>query len=463
MSATSSALGSRENPLPVSGLNRDADQVVREAFGSIWVAGEIGRFTDHASGHWYFSLKDEEAAVSAVMFRSRNRAVSFRPEEGLAVLARVLPSVYLPRGQFQVVVESLEPRGKGSVQLAFEQLRERLAAEGLFDEDRKRDLPAFPVRAGLVTSPTGAAVRDVLQVLRRRFAGLAVLLYPARVQGEGAAEELVAGLLELDRRGLDLILLVRGGGAYEDLAVFNDEGLARTLASLETPVVTGIGHETDLTIADLVADLRAPTPSAAAELVSTSREELLERLSSLDRRLASSARHRLAGARLGLLRSRDALQRFPQRLQILAQRLDEGARLLRGSMTARLERQASRLRTLRTLLSPAHHLARIGRRRLLLAGLDRRLSTAVRGRIEERRSRLAALAGRLEALSPLAVLSRGYALVTRETLEGPLVRDAARVAPGDRLAIRLARGSLEARALTASPSPPPRPVETDHG
>jgi len=425
--------------------------------------GEIGRFTDHASGHWYFNLKDEQASLSAVMFSSRNRRVAFRPEEGLAVLARVLPSVYLTRGQFQVVVESLEPRGRGSLQLAFEQLRARLAAEGLFDEGRKKVLPPLPARVGLVTSPTGAAVRDVLQVLGRRFGRLRVLLYPARVQGEGAAGEMAEGLTELDGRGLDLILLVRGGGAYEDLAAFNDEGLARVLASLDTPVISGVGHETDLTIADLVADLRAPTPSAAAELVIASREELLQRVSALGRRVAAAARHRLGGLRLSLVRARALLDRVPTRLQTRAQRRDEGERRLRAAMTTLLEHRALRLRTLRTLLSPTHHRARITARDLLLRGLVRRLPGAVTSRLEGRRARLAALAGRLEALSPLAVLSRGYALVTRETPAGPVLRDASLAAAGDLLALRLARGSLRARVEAVSSSPSPDDAESEHG
>ena len=256
--------GSRLRPLSVSELNVSADQALQDALGPVWVLGEISRFTAHRSGHWYFTLKDADAAVSCAMFRGKNARVRFRPDEGLEVLALARPSVYTPQGRYQLVVEALEPKGAGAAALALRQLRERLAAEGLFDEERKQALPGLPKRIGIVTSREGAALRDVLRVLRRRFAGVDVLLAPALVQGPDAPEEIVAGLWALDARGLDVILLVRGGGAREDLAAFDDERVVRAIAECSTPIVSGVGHEID-------TSARCRDASRAREL--TSRKE----------------------------------------------------------------------------------------------------------------------------------------------------------------------------------------------
>jgi exodeoxyribonuclease VII large subunit len=375
--------------------------LLEERVGRLWVAGEISNLHRAGSGHVYFTLKDDRGQVRAALFRSAARRLVFEPENGLEVIVYADVTVYEARGDLQLVVREIEPRGAGALQLAFEQLRRRLEAEGLFAAARKRELPRLPVRLGVVASPTSAALRDVLQIAARRFPAARVLISPTRVQGEGAELEIAAALDALAaQEGVDVVLLVRGGGSLEDLRAFNSEAVARAIVRSRAPVVTGVGHEVDVTIADLAADLRAPTPSAAAELALPDR------------------------AALWTLLVRD----FERARRALAARMDEAAALL-----AR-ERDA-----LRALAPTARLLAR---RERLGAGA-RALARAAQARLERARSGVAELAGRLESLSPLAVLARGYAIVRRAS-DGAIVRRAADVAAGDRLLLRVAEAELDA-------------------
>lgn len=385
--------------LTVSRLNALLRELVEDNFMQVWVEGELSNFSIPASGHWYFSLKDAEAQVRAVMFRAQNRLLRFTPENGMRVVCRGRLSLYPQRGEIQLIVEGLEPRGVGGLQLAFEQLKNRLAVEGLFAAERKRSLPAFPRVVGIVTSATGAAIHDIIQVLRRRGAGVRVLLRPVRVQGEGAAQEIAAAIVELNRQGEAEVLIVgRGGGSLEDLWAFNEESVARAIHGSKIPVISAVGHEVDHTIADFVADLRAPTPSAAAEMVARGRLELEGHLDHLVMRLAAQMRRRVDFGR--------------ERLNGLHRRL----RSPRESLALARQRQAE---------------------------LARRLSQAMERRLKERAWRLSTLAERLNDLSPLRTLGRGYAIVSRA--EGEVVRDAATLTPGERVSLRFAQGRAEAR------------------
>ncbi|RMG46210.1 MAG: exodeoxyribonuclease VII large subunit [Acidobacteria bacterium] len=441
--------GTRVEPLTVSQLNELADQVLGNEFGAVWVAGEISRFLAHRSGHWYFTLKDDKAAVSAAMFRSRNALVRFEPRDGLEVLCLARPAIYVPQGRYQVIVESMEPRGRGARALALEQLRARLAAEGLFDAERKRPLPVLPRRIGVVTSPDGAALRDVLRVLRRRFAGVTVLVVPAQVQGEGAPESIVEALRAADRAGTDVILLVRGGGAREDLEAFDDERVVRAVAACKTPIVSGVGHEIDTTLADLAADVRAATPSAAAELVVRERQQLVDRVAALRVALARAMRHaldrrrgrlaELAGAR-GLGRVPGRIHRAELETAELLRRAERAQRTRLRSLRERLERASRRLR-------PESWLGRLGRWRERCRGLAIRAREAHRSRLAAARGRLERARARLGALSPLAVLERGYVLVTAGGPEGPVIDDPHRLRRGEEVHLRWARGAASARVL----------------
>ncbi len=392
-----------DDPSPILSVSRLIallKDVVEENFVQVWVEGEISNVSAPASGHLYFTLKDQNAQLRIVMFRSQGRLLTFRPETGMQVICSGRVSVYAQRGEVQLVAETLEPRGAGSLQVAFEQLKAKLSAEGLFDASRKRSLPAFPGTIGIVTSATGAAIHDMLNVLRRRSAGVRVLLYPVRVQGDGAAREIAEGIGVFNRHGeADVLIVGRGGGSLEDLWAFNEEIVARAIHASGIPVISAVGHEVDFTIADFVADLRAPTPSAAAELVVKNRLELEGHLDHLLLRLAAQMRSRT------------------------------------GMLQERVAGLASRLR------SPRRELNRMGQRQ---QDLQRRLLRAMAGRLREEEGRVSALAGRLDALSPLRTLERGYAIVFKEDT-GTAVRDAADLAPGDGLRLRFARGQAFAR------------------
>ena len=396
--------------------------LVEERVGRIWVVGEVSNLRRPGSGHIYFTLKDAEGQIRAALFRGTARRLAFEPEDGLEVLVYADVSIYEARGELQLVVRQLEPRGEGALRLAFEQLRRRLEAEGLFDAERKRRLPAMPRRLGVVASPTSAALRDVLEVTGRRCPGLPILISPAPVQGAGAEREIAAALARVaGEPDVDVVLLVRGGGSLEDLQSFNTELVARAIAASPVPVVAGIGHEVDVSIADLAADLRAPTPSAAAELVAPDRGHLRRSLEKDWARLRAAMQSRLARGADRFGRTGDALGLLAPALRIAAWR-------------TRLD---GLVRTL--LLAGAAPLAR----RESLEALGRELASATRARLLEAGAALAKAAARLEALSPLAVLSRGYALVRRER-DGEIVRTAAQLSAGERVDVRVAEAEIAA-------------------
>ena len=464
-------------------------------WADLWVHGEISNLRAVPSGHLYFTLKDGDSQLPAVLFRKQAQMLRFRPEDGLEILLRGKVSVYEQRGQMQLIAEHLEPVGAGSLLIAFEQLKARLAAEGLFDSDRKRALPAYPRCVGIITSPSGAVIRDFVNVANRRHAALDILLYPAVVQGSSAASEIAAGLVYFnDARNVDVIVIARGGGSPEDLACFNNEALAHAIAASSLPVVSAIGHETDFTIADFVADLRAPTPSAAAELITAAQHRVGEQVEELAQRLLRGCRYQLMLARQRLAacsveathaRLSESFNRREQRVDTLRFRLEAAlrerlhaasARLVRSSLVAssaglrqglgvrtrttdalRFRMESAQTRTLRMLGERLAHartalLQQDARQRLLLlrSGVDacnRRLNRAAAGLLAKHRSQHHALTVQLETLSPLAVLSRGYALVFDEA--GSLVKQAAAVEPGDLLTLRLADSTVQSRAVAA--------------
>jgi len=390
-------------PLPLLSVARLVAllrETVEDNFVQVLVEGEISNYARPASGHAYFTLKDDKAQLRAVMFRPYNRLLRFVPENGMQVICGGRISLYEPRGELQMVVETMEPKGLGGLQVAFAQLKERLEGEGLFAPQRKRPLPGFPRCIGVVTSASGAAIHDILNVLRRRLTGVRIILRPAQVQGRGAAADIADGIAELNQQGeADVLIVGRGGGSLEDLWAFNEEVVARAIYASRIPVISAVGHETDVTIADMVADLRAPTPSAAAEMVAKSRLELEGHLDHLGMRLASQMRSRL------------------------------------NLLEARVDGLAQRLR------SPVEDLQQ---RRRRIDELEQRLQKQMVREVTARHEKLGALTGRLDALSPLGVLKRGYAIVMHAE-SGAAVRRAEDVAPGDSLHIRLKKGHLQAR------------------
>jgi exodeoxyribonuclease VII large subunit len=431
--------------LTVSELNALARGLIEEAFPSVWVEGEISNLRRYPSGHTYFTLKDAGAQIAAVLFRGASAGLRFRPEDGLKVLTRGRVSLYEPRGGYQIIVEDLEPAGLGALQLAFEQLKKRLAAEGLFDAARKRPLPLLPRRLGIVTSPSGAAIRDILRVLERRFARLEVVLAPARVQGEQAAPEIVRGIRDLDRLGgIDVLIVARGGGSIEDLWPFNEEAVARAVAASRVPVISAVGHETDVTIADLVADVRAPTPSAAAEMVVRSEEELRERVQALRARLLAAARLDLARRRQDLqgLGAERAFGNARGRLREAMIRVDDLGDRMRAALGRAALEARHRVEVLAQRMTPARLAERLSGRRARAESQTHLLRAALETRLARLRAAVEAYGERLHALSPLAVLGRGYA-ICRLPGDGAILKEASRVGPGDRVEVRLHRGRLD--------------------
>ncbi|HEX5529633.1 MAG TPA: exodeoxyribonuclease VII large subunit [Methylomirabilota bacterium] len=420
---------------------------LEDQFPAVWVVGEISNLRTPSSGHAYFTLKDDGAQLRCVLFRGRGRRVAFQPEDGMQVLAFGGLDVYLARGEYQLVVELLEPKGVGALQLAFEQLKRKLAAEGLFEEARKRPLPPFPRTIGIVTSPTGAAIRDMLHVIDRRFADLRILITPVRVQGEEAPGEIVRALRDLESvEDLDVVIVGRGGGSIEDLWAFNDERVARAIVACRVPVISAVGHETDFTIADFVADLRAPTPSAAAELVVREKLQVARALVTLYDNLKQAMADRLERERerVEALGKRRVLTDAARALRDLYRRVDElTARLTRAVRGS--ERQATHRLSLATnALRSRNPVARIANGTVLLAQLRGRLASAAVHSVKVSRHRFDAAVGRLDSLSPLAVLGRGYSLA-RLLPSGAIVRRAAQTRPGDAVEILLHQGALEAR------------------
>ena len=435
----------------VSRLNREVRVLLERGFGTLWLEAEISNFARPSSGHWYFSLKDATAQVRCAMFRQRNMLCPFTPRDGQKVLVRARIGLYEPRGEFQLIVDHMEDAGLGALKRQFEELSAKLKAEGLFAAERKRPLPSLPRRIGIITSPTGAAVRDILHVLARRFPAVAVLIYPVPVQGAQAAAEIVAALQLAGRRAeCDVLILARGGGSLEDLWAFNDERLARAIVASPIPVITGIGHEIDFTIADFSADVRAPTPSAAAELVVPDAEEWLNAFVRFGVRLQRGMRRRLEehGARLSWLAGRLGQVSPAVRLDAQAQRLDELEQALVRALRRRLQEHRERLRWLTGRAAQVSPSARLAQQLLRLANLDQRLDRAWRHGLNSRRERLLPLVRTLNAVSPLATLERGYAIVSVEG--GEILRNAAHAKPGTIIEARLAQGRIRAKVEGAS-------------
>jgi exodeoxyribonuclease VII large subunit len=438
--------------LTISRLNREARMLLERGLGSVWLEGEISNLSRPGSGHWYFSLKDEAAQVRCAMFRTRNLLVRFPMRDGMHVLARGRVSLYEARGEFQVVVDHLEEAGEGLLRRRFEELKQKLQAEGLFDPRHKQPLPTLPRRIGVITSPTGAAIRDILHVLRRRFPAIPVLVYPVPVQGESAPREIAQALrLASERAECDVLIVARGGGSLEDLWAFNDEGVARAMFDCPIPIVSGIGHEVDFTIADFVADERAPTPSGAAERVVPDRAEWSRRIATTSARIAGAMRRRLADVRGVLLSHEKGLARNHPgaRLREHAQRLDELHGRLALAAQTRLDRARARLGSARALLARASPAVRVAAFAVRLESCRRALVAAGRNGIAQPRSRLELVMRTLHAVSPLATLERGYAIVT--DAQGHVLQEAARVGPGDTIGARLAHGHLTARVVTVEP------------
>ena len=431
---------------PVRELVSQVRELIEQEWGDVWVEGEISNYRPAPSGHVYFTLKDAEAQLGVVLFRRQAMLLRFRPEDGLHVLVRGRVSVYEQRGQMQLVAETMEPVGAGSLQLAFEQLKARLKAEGLFDAERKRSLPAFPRTVGIITSPTGSVIRDFLNIVARRHSGLNVLVCPVSVQGDSAPAEVEAALIELNGSGLvDVIVVARGGGSLEDLAAFNSEQVARAITASRLPVVSAIGHETDFTIADFVADLRAPTPSAAAELITETQHKIAEHLAEQSHRLDRAARFQMLQAqqRLAQLPVSRAEGRVNTMLHRLAQRLDELS-FRKGSAMGRLLQQ-NHLHLTELTAAVLRHDPRqqLGVARERLAACRIHLDRTLERKVHESTACLNALDARLHSLSPLAVLERGYALVVDTA--GGVVRSITQVDLGDEVTTRLADGGFISR------------------
>jgi exodeoxyribonuclease VII large subunit len=438
----------------VSELTAALRDLVESRFGEVWVEGELSGARVWNTGHLYFTLKDARAQVKGVMFRSALRLLRFKPEDGVHVIARGRLSVYDPRGEYQLVCEFMEPKGLGALQLAYEQLRTRLAAEGLFDEARKRPLPALPRRIGIVTSLEGAALRDIIRVLRRRYPNAHLVIAPARVQGEAASRDLARALRQIARiDGVDVVILGRGGGSIEDLWAFNEEPLARAIAACPVPVISAVGHETDVTIADFVADLRAPTPSAAAELVVRRKDEFTGHIDALTRRVGAALRGRLQrlDGRLHQLQARPAFAGVPARIALRHRHVAELTASLRRGTAAALADRRRQVEALARAMTAHHPQQRLARGRAALTAQDRRLAAAIDRHRHGADGRLRKAAAQLSALSPLAVLGRGYAMCW--TADGStLVRTAAAVSPGDEVRVRLASGELDCQVREVRPS-----------
>lgn len=433
----------------VSRLNREVRVLLERGLAVLWVEGELSNFSQPASGHWYFTLKDRDAQLRCAMFRQRNAGLRFTPTAGQRVLARGRVGLYEPRGDYQLIVEHMEEAGLGALNREFERLKTQLAAEGLFAAERKRPLPRFPRRIGVVTSPSGAAIRDVLHILARRFPPAAVLIYPTAVQGAAAVPELLSALsLAAERRECDVLIVARGGGSIEDLWAFNDEQVARAICASPIPVVCGIGHEIDFTIADFVADARAPTPSGAAELVAPDRHACLSALSHIEERLSFAMRRELRalGTRFETACHRLKLSNPGVRLAQQEQRLDDLEQRLAGAVRGGLSNESSRLSEWWARLAqraPDRIVQQFRLRHEALAGL---LQHAMRDCVSRAENRLEMAMRMLNTVSPLATLARGFAVVTRAE-DGKLITDASQVAAGDEIEARLARGRLQARIV----------------
>lgn len=439
-------------PVSVTELNSDIRSTLERSFSSVWVEGEITNFHSAASGHWYFSLTDGDSLIKAACFKGQNYRIKFKPFDGLQVRVRGRVTTYEKRGEYQILAESLEPVGEGALTVAFEQIKAKLQREGLFDPALKRPLPTFPRRVGVVTSPTGAAIHDIATVLERRARSVNIVIVPTLVQGEYAGEQ-IAAAIELanefnasaaENAKIDVLIVGRGGGSAEDLWAFNEEQVARAIRASRIPVISAVGHEVDFTIADLVADVRAATPSAAAEMVAMAEAEVIEHLNRKSTELVSLMTYRSMAARgdLQALSMSPVFSEFPAQLRELRHRID--ALLINGdnAMWSKLKVHGDKFAAITARLSPIRLSARVAENARRLALLDHR-STAIASELTDVRSReVEKLMGRLDALSPLSVLTRGYSIVQKTS--GEIIRDSQQASVGEHLKIRLANGRLEA-------------------
>ncbi len=452
-------MGSMTEILTVSELSEHIRNLLETRFDLLWVEGEVSNLRRPASGHLYFTLKDEKSQIRAVLFKTfggsrplhNRRPPAFELEEGMQIVCRGRLAVYAPRGEYQLILEAVEPRGTGALQKAYEQLKARLQAEGLFDPTRKKPIPFLPRKIGVITSPTGAVIRDILNITGRRFPSVSLVVAPVRVQGAESPREIVQAFRDLHALGaVDVIIIARGGGSLEDLAPFNEESVARAIAASAIPVISAIGHETDFTIADFAADLRAPTPSAAAELAVPGKKELLASLAGIQGRLIHHCRRQLAQDRERLIRCRERLK-IPDRL-IAGFRLalDDRWERCRFVGQQRLAAEKQKLLLHQFRLAQAGPLRRIRDTRLEMEALEKRLIAACRSRLEGTRTCWSLASARLDSLSPLAVLQRGYS-ITRALPEGRILRDAAAVTAGDSLEIQVLNGRLEAEVIRILP------------
>ncbi|MDH3401314.1 MAG: exodeoxyribonuclease VII large subunit [Chromatiales bacterium] len=452
-SSSRAGSGDERSIYSVSRLNAEVRQLLDNGMPALWIQGEISNLARPASGHLYLSLKDDRAQVRCAMWRQRSRGLGFQPRNGQQVIARAKVSLYEPRGEYQLIIEHMEEAGEGLLRQRLEELKARLDAEGLFDESRKRPLPALPRRIGIVTSPSGAAVRDVLKILRRRFPSVPALIYPVPVQGEGAAANIAEAIALANRRAdCDVLIVTRGGGSLEDLWAFNEEPVARAIFNSAIPVISAVGHEVDVTIADLVADVRAPTPSGAAEIAVPDQHAWLGQLEQNMKRLASLAgrQQQRVAERLGFLAGRLKRQDPRQRLAQDSQRLDEMELRARRAVDAKTSGQRRELAALIARLAAASPAKQLQRQLVRKDDLSRRLYRAASQLIEARSQRLDGLARELNAISPLATLGRGYALVYDS--KGNLIRDPDSVKPGDSIKARVADGHIHARVTATEKS-----------
>jgi exodeoxyribonuclease VII large subunit len=439
----------------VSELSTALRNEIESRFHSVWVEGEVSNLRLWNTGHVYFTLKDTTSQIKGVIFRSTLRMLRFKPEDGLRVIARGRVSVYEPKGEYQLVCEHLEPQGYGPLQLAFEQLKKKLMAEGLFESARKRPLPALPRRIGIVTSLDGAALRDIVRVLRRRYPNAHLVIGPTRVQGEGAGAEIASAINVVSRLDhVDVVILARGGGSLEDLWAFNEEVVARSIARAAVPVICGVGHETDVTIADFVADLRAPTPSAAAELVVRRKDEFFSHIDRLGDRLHAAVQRGVLRrrSRLQTLEARPGYAGQPRRLAWRGRHVMELTSSLRAAIADTVSRRARRQDRLRRALDehdPRHRLATL---RTALVARDGRIAGAARNRLHRAQSQFRGAAIALEGLSPLAVLGRGYA-VCWDATRSRIIRDAATLQAGDPVRVTLAKGEIDATVTRSLGTP----------
>jgi len=430
--------------LSVSDLTANIRGILENAYSEVWIEAEISNCRLWNTGHLYFTLKDPGAQIKAVMFKSDVRSLKFKPEDGLHVIVRGRISVYEPKGEYQIVCERMEPHGLGALQLAFDQLKRRLHAEGLFDEARKRALPSLPRKIGIVTSLDGAAIRDIIKVLGRRYPNAHIVIRPARVQGDGAAAEVARAIRDIVKvAGIDVVIVGRGGGSVEDLWAFNDEGVARAIAASPVPIISAVGHEVDFTIADFAADVRAPTPSAAAEIVVARKEDFCNHIERLSHRLTGAVRGSVARleSRVHLLNRRPGFAGWSARLAMRGRHCAETTHALRHAAGASVHRRLRAFQTLRLQLEQYDLRRRLGGVRARLVSVDGKIREAAMLRHHAAGARLQNSAARLDSLSPLAVLGRGYAVVWDES-RTRVVRRSSEVKPGDGVRVTLSEGEL---------------------